>query len=252
MLKQLSDYFGLSIHARDGDLGPCTDLLVDDVSWAVRYLVVKTARWLPGRTIVLPPVFFEEPDWEAKRVSVRLSKEQVEKGPPLDEHAPVSRQYEISYHEFYTLPFYWIAESRLESSPDARGVIHPVPDESREEFTAAEELAEEAHLRSVREMIGYRVLSGHDEVGHVEDFIVDDEGWSLRYLLADTGSWLPGRKVPLSTQWISTVRWTDRTVHIPLKVDLIKHSPVFDLAEGLTRSDETLLHDHYQRRYYWS
>lgn len=251
MLRHLNELTRCSIHARDGDIGHCSDFLVDDASWALRYLVVKTTQWLPGRPIVLPPVFLDEPDWDAKRLPVRLTKQQVADGPPLDEHAPVSRQYEIAYHEFYTLPFYWIAESRLETFPDAQGVIHPVPDEPTSASIMVEGDAEEGHLRSGQEMCGYRVFSKNNEVGQVDDFLLDDETWTLRYLIVDTGTWLPGRKVLLSTQWLSSIRWSDRAVHMRLDNDLIKHSPIFNPGHRLTRDDERLLHDHYQQPYYW-
>lgn len=251
MLRPLRDIIDFSIHATDGDLGHCTDVLVDDESWLVRYLVVKTGRWLPGRRVVVPPVFLDQPDWDGHRLPVRLTKKQIEDGPPLDEHAPLSRQYEVTYHEHYALPFYWLAESRLETYPDAQGVLHPVPDEPAAELAAAAN-EEQGHLRSAREMVGYRVFTADGEVGHIEDFSLDEEAWALRYLVVDTGAWLPGRKVLLSTRWVSSVRWTDRAVHLTLLgTETIKHSPLYDPSQGITRGYEQLLHDHYQQSYYW-
>lgn len=252
MLRLLSELIDYSIHATDGDLGHCSDFLVDDEAWTIRYLVVKTTRWLPGRKIVLPPVFLDEPDWDAQRFPARLTKQQIEDGPPLDEHAPLSRQYEVTYHEHYALPFYWLGESRLETYPDAHGVLHPVPDEPVTELAALAS-DEKGHLRSTREMTGYRVFAARGEVGHVADFVLDDQAsWVLRYLVVDTGAWLPGRKVLLSTQWITSVRWTDRVIHIDAEIESIAHSPVYDPSQGLTRSYEMLLHDHYRQRYYWT
>lgn len=257
MLRPLNDIFGFTIHGTDGDLGHCSDVLVDDETWSVRYLVVNTSRWLPGRKIVLAPVFLDEPDWEAKRLPVRLTKQQIEDSPALDEHAPLSRQFEVNYHEHFTLPFYWIAESRLETAPDAHGVIHPVPDEPSDGELDVIEGEEEGHLRSARELTGYRVFSdseavGRGEIGHVEDFVVDDAAWFLRYLAVDTSAWLPGRKVLLSTRWLSAIRWIDRAVHVSLDINAIRHSPIYDPSQDITRPYESLLHAHYRQPFYWT
>lgn len=257
MLRPLNDYLGFTIHATDGDLGHCSDVLVDDESWTIRYLVVSTTRWLPGRKIVLAPVFLDEPDQERKRFLVRLTRQQIEESPPLDEHAPLSRQYEINYHEHFTLPFYWIGENRLESSPDAQGVIHPVPDEPSVSELNVISGDEQGHLRSAREITGYRVFSDNGtvsrlEIGHVEDFVIDDEAWQMRYLIVDTGAWLPGRKILLSTRWLSSIRWIDRAVHARVKIDAIQHSPIYDSSQGVTRTYESILHDYYRQPYYWT
>jgi hypothetical protein len=49
MLRPASDFKGLTIAAVDGDLGSVADLYFDDLRWTVRYLVVDTGTWLPGR-----------------------------------------------------------------------------------------------------------------------------------------------------------------------------------------------------------
>jgi hypothetical protein len=54
---------------------------------------------------------------------------------------------------------------------------------------------EKSHLRSVKEVIGYHIQATDGDIGHVEDFVVDDEVWALRYVVVDTRNWLPGRKV---------------------------------------------------------
>jgi hypothetical protein len=69
-------------------------------------------------------------------------------------------------------------------------------------------------LRSTRQVTGYHVPTADNEIGHVEDFIVDIENWALRFLVVDTGDWLPGRKVLIPPTWIERVEWAGKTVHL--------------------------------------
>ncbi len=247
MLRSINAITTYTIHATDGDIGRCHDFLFDDDSWVVRYLVAKTAKWLPGRNVIVSPVFLEEPDWAGRRVLVRLTRQQIEESPPLEEHAPVSMQYEISYHQYYALPFYWIGQDLWGAYPDPSGVIYPVSDQP-----AAEEIvAGEGHLRSTNEVSGYHVSATDGAVGHIDDFLVDDNSWALRYIVVDTRDWLPGRKVLVSPQWLEAVHWIDERVHVDLTGEAIRNSPEFDPAEPVDRRYETALYDYYGRPYYW-
>ena len=58
------------------------------------------------------------------------------------------------------------------------------------------------HSRSTCEVAGYRIHAEDGEIGHVEDFMIDDETWAIRYLIVDTRNWWPGKKVLVSPQWI--------------------------------------------------
>jgi len=49
---------------------------------------------------------------------------------------------------------------------------------------------------------GYHIHATDGEIGHVEDFMVDDEIWAIRFLVVATRNWLPGKKVILSPRWI--------------------------------------------------
>jgi hypothetical protein len=66
------------------------------------------------------------------------------------------------------------------------------------------------------------------EIGHVEDFMVDDETWRIHFLVVDTADWLPGKTVLLSPQWIKRVEWADSSVHFNLMRESVKNSREFD------------------------
>jgi hypothetical protein len=251
MLRSISELGGYTLHATDGDIGRCQDFLFDDRSWVVRYMVARTARWLPGRKVVISPVFLDEPDWASRRFPVRLTREQIEHCPPLEEHEPVSRRYEIDYHQHYALPFYWIGHELWGAFPDPAGVVHPVPTTPPPGAEIEEPPVEEGHLRSTDEVSGYHVAATDAEVGHVADFLVDDQTWALRYLVVDTRNWLPGRKVLLSPQWIHAIQWVDEKVVADLDSGSIRNSPEFDPSQPVNRRYEVELYDYYGRPRYW-
>ncbi|MEP6704398.1 MAG: PRC-barrel domain-containing protein, partial [Acidobacteriota bacterium] len=95
-------------------------------------------------------------------------------------------------------------------------------------------------------------IQGTDgEIGHVEDFVIDDETWAIRYLVIDTRNWWPGKKVLISTKWIESVSWSDSKVFVSLTKEAIKKSPEYTDESLLTRDYENALHGHYDRSGYW-
>jgi hypothetical protein len=111
---------------------------------------------------------------------------------------------------------------------------------------------EDAHLRSAVEVCGYRVQGSDEAIGHVADFVVDDETWEIRYLVVDVGHWWSGRKVLVSPQWTSRVSWDERKVYVDLPRDAIKGSPVWEPTAPVNREYETHLYEYYDRPVYWA
>ena len=106
MLRTASHLKGTSIAATDGEIGSVQDLYFDDHSWTIRYLVVDTGTWLPGRQVLISPRSIMAVTDEAK-IPVSLTKSQVENSPSADVDKPVERQYEEEYSQYYGYPYYW-------------------------------------------------------------------------------------------------------------------------------------------------
>ena len=228
------------ILATDGEIGKVHDFFLDDECWAIRYLMVDTGHWLPGRKVLLPPSAIENPQWRERSFSVPLTREQVKTSPDIDTAKPVSRQREIELHAHYGWPFYWTG-SAVWPAP-----IMPLPPVEPPSDTAAEN--NNPHLRSVAEIIGYDVEAGDGNVGRVDDFIADDETWHIRYLVVDTRKWLPGRKALVAPEWITgPIRWADKTMNIVMSAEMVKLSPEFNSQVPLSREYENSLYDYYGR-----
>jgi hypothetical protein len=241
---------GYTLEARDGEIGRCQDFLFDDQYWTVRYMVADTRRWLPGRKVLISPISFDKPDWETQLFPVRLTQTQIKEAPDLDENAPVSRQYERSYHRYYGWPPYWAGDGLWGTAGHPGGLYGATAPEPVREVSERE--SADPHLRSAEEVRGYHIQATDHEIGHVEDYIVDDVSWSIRYMVVDTRNWLPGKKVIISPSWIGFVDWGNRSVEVLLTREEVKESPEYDPLTPVNREYEVRLYDFYGRPKYWS
>ncbi len=239
--KSLSRY---RILAKDGDIGKAEEFFFDDSTWTIRYLVVDTGHWLPGRKVLISPVALGRPDWDSQEIPVDLTREQVMNSPDIDTDMPVSRQNQIELHTYYGWPDYWTFGGYYNVAPP------PPPFEEDLEETYLEE-NEDPHLRSTGEVLGYHIQAVDGEIGHAEDFIVEDRSWIIRYLQADTRNWLPGKKVLISPKWITDISWTEQLVYVDLSRDAVRHSPEYASEEPVNREYEIRLYDYYGRPKYW-
>ena len=248
MLRSLKEIFNYVLSAEDGEIGRCKDFLFDDEFWTIRYMVADTGKWLPGRKVLISPLFLGKPDWLKQKFLINMTKERLENSPALDEHAPVSRQYEKRYFQYYYWPYYWTGGDVWGAWPYPPAVPVKYPEETEKSEHAD---PEKSHLRSAREVKGYYIHAKDGEIGHVEDFIVDDETWTIRYLVVDTRNWLPSRDVLIAPSWIESVSWAENSVTVPLTTKEVKESPEYDPAQPVNRQYEVRLYDFYGRPAYW-
>ena len=240
MQKSTKELKGYAIDATDGDIGKVDDFYFDDKSWTIRYLVVDTGNWLLGRKVLLSPIAVGKADFSSGRFNVTLTKKQVEESPSIDTDKPVSRQHEAYYHDYYGFPYYW-------NGPYLWGPMYypgrPGADQKRiEERRAEREEAGDLHLRSAAHVTGYHIEATDGEIGHVEDFIIDDETWEIRYIVVDTRNWLPGKKVLIAPRWIDRVSWNDSKVYVSLsrRPSGMHPSTIRTLSTGNTRRNFTI------------
>ena len=245
MLRQAKEFKSYKLRARDGDIGNAREFYFDDRYWTVRYLVADTGGWLSDRQVLISP-YALGPANEAERVlPVDLTKRQIEQSPSLVSDQPVSRQYEMQYYSYYGWPYYGYGAYPWGASP------YIVRDrETREEAVRREE-AWDPNLRSTSDVTGHHIQALDKEIGHVEDFIIDDQTWSIRYLVVDTKNWWAGKHVLVSPQWIERVSWPELKVFINLSSEVIERAPEY-APESLDRDYETALYGHYALPGYWT
>ena len=71
-------------------------------------------------------------------------------------------------------------------------------------------------LRSVSGMRGFTIHATDGDMGAVDEFLFDDEHWTMRYLVAHTGDWLTGRLVLVSPMAFRAVAWDRETFDVAL------------------------------------
>jgi uncharacterized protein YrrD len=107
------------IHATDGDIGHVQGFLIDDKSWAIRYMVVNTGNWWMGHQILVSPEWIDEVSWSQSKVSIDLTREQIRTAPTYDPDAELNRPLEAGLHTHYGRSGYWIPAVRPRAG-DAR------------------------------------------------------------------------------------------------------------------------------------
>ncbi len=201
MFHSASELRNRDLRSTEGELGKIEDFYFDDRFWAVRYLVIETSGWLIQHQVLVSPWAVAAVDVRSDTVNIKLTKDQLEKSPSPDEHAPVSRQFEIAYNEFFEYSPYWIGPLAWGAYSAPRPPEDAAPLEERKSW--------DSHLYSARDLTGftrYRVEATDGQVGHVSDVIVSDDDWVIRYLVVNTRSWLPGKHVLVPPHW-TTVSW---------------------------------------------
>jgi uncharacterized protein YrrD len=246
LLSTVKALKGYKLDSLDGEIGKVKEFYFDDKYWTIRYLVADTGNWLSDRQVLISPYALRAVNKEEQNIAINLTKKQIEDSPPLDSDKPVSRQFEEYYYEYYGWPMYWYG-------PYAWGP-YPYPYLVRDRETLKEYQAEkkwDPNLRSTNAVSGYHVQASDGGIGNVEDFIIDEETWTIRYLIINTRNLWPGKMVLVSPRWIKDVSWSDLKVFVNLTREAIRQSPEYTEASLPTRDYEIRLHRYYNSQGYW-
>ncbi len=248
----------LPIEAKDGSIGQLKDCLFDDQHWTLRYFVADTGKWLPGRKVLLSPLHFDEPESGIvpiinDRLPVSLTKEQIKNSPPIEDNMPVSRQYEVEFARYYQHNAYWNGPYfwGISHIPQYRATFDTSTEERFESEVAHKERVQEiekSSLRSINEVIGYKINAQDDEFGHIHDFLIDEDYWRIHYLIVDSKKWLPSQKYLIDIDWIKSFDWANQTATVGLTKKMIQEAPEFDSTLPLEDHYIDRLYDHYGLR----
>jgi len=232
MLHKLKDLIGYKLLGLDGEIGKVKEFYFDDRHWTVRYLVVDTGNWLSERAVLISPYALDRVIKQSQDLAVNLTKKQIEESPSLDSEKPVSKHFEESYYDYYGWPTYWASSYMWGVYPN----IMREPELWKKNHH--DESPWDPNLRSTHYVKGHRIEALDGEIGHIDDFIIDDETWAIQYLVVDTRNWWPGKKVLISSKWIEEVSWDESKVFLNLTRARIKQSAEFNENSLSPRNDE--------------
>jgi uncharacterized protein YrrD len=220
MLHSIKALKKCAVYANDGEVGKISDAYFDDERWVLRHLVVDTGNWLTRHEVLLSPVSLGSTDWEHERVHMNLSRATIESSPSIDTHQPVSRQAEAAMARHFGIPYYRSGGGgKWNFDDDQLDMV---------ERDIAAGNPEDRHLRSCNEVAGYAIGATDDQLGHVVDFLFDEDDWSVQYLVADPRDLWPGKHVLIPASRVENVDWADHKVMVDMRRDEVEHSQEYD------------------------
>jgi len=224
--RSLNDQSGKRVHALDGDIGHVSEFYFDDKSWSVRYLVIDTGKWLPGRKVLVSTIALDNLSFGSENVCVSITKEQIKNSPDIDTDMPVARQHEIALHQHYGWELYWGGESLL-ASPELleSATKHTVESVNKggKPFNP--------HLRSTKVITGFHVHATDGNIGRIDDFIVETQTWIITNIVIGIRSFFYNRQVMISSESIDKIILEENKVYINLSEKEIINSNIFETGQ---------------------
>jgi len=199
----------------------------------VRWLVVDTSNWLSGRKVLLPALCPGASGFERPRILGQTDEQQVKDSPDIDSDRPVSRQMEPHVYDYYGWSPYWGYRHFTWAGSVMSAVswrTHPqLGRGGREEnYPRAQRDDGDPNLRSVETVTGYHIHATDGEIGHVEDFLVDDTDWSIHYLVIDTTKLVARQEGLISPRSATEIDWSNKLVNLNVDRQKVKDSPAYD------------------------
>ena len=248
MKRNIKSLLGFTMGARDGEIGKVRDFYFDDITWTIRYLVVETGGWLSGRKVLIATQAINGIDTENETFPVTLTQEQVKNSPDIDTQQTVSRQHEIDLYKHYPWTQYWSGGLWAAGAGTVGMMVgSPVSAEEGSTVGADQGQMEESHLRGFDNLKGYTINETDGHVGDVADLIVDIRSWKIDFLVVDTGTWLPGKKVLLAPTLIKGMDWLTSTVTVAASKEKIRHCPPYDPDKLVTDEYQQQLNAYYHQ-----
>jgi hypothetical protein len=212
MIARLGSLFGWPLHASNGEIGRLKDCFFDDHHWSVRYFVVRPGGRVGFSGVLILPNSVNTPDWTSRRLYVRLSSEQVRSSP----------------HYWTSEPLAWLETHASSSSSSRESLDH-----------------QESRMRSMLEILGYHLHARDGHLGHVDDLLVNDRNWHIRYLQITTAR---GRRTVLIPSDYVRVDGFDSTILVDVSTVVVASAPRWNPSQAVTRMYEERLRTHYGAR----
>jgi sporulation protein YlmC with PRC-barrel domain len=231
MTVTIQQLYGKALAASDGEVGSIKDFYFNDQQWAIRYVIVDTGSWLPGRQVLLSPHAFRSVYHKEDSLQVILTRQQIENSPTIAAHKPVSRQFEEEYYRYYGWPYYWDGGGMWGvGGQPVTPWPYLMPDQQTTPPGAPLSSGDDPHLRSTQAMNGYHIQASDGSIGHVTDFVMDGENWVIRQLVVQTGHWFSSKEIVLSPQDVHRISYEESTVYVSKTKEAISAAPEYHVS----------------------
>ena len=247
MLRSVKEILGYEILSLDGRTGRVADFIFDLETWQVRYLIADLGNLLEPRKVLISAETCSRPKWESQTLPVAMTRDQIRFSPEISRpegrgfqknHLPNNRLTEVSFFRIGEVPHL---------------ITIPMPTEANARFTESRRVRmvlDQPELRTVGRVIGYEIRACSEEAGVIDDFIIDDERWMIRYLIGAIRKIFPGRRVMFAPVWVSSIDAETETVRLGLKPETLFDGPEYDPTDPVNRQIEEVIYDFHGRPKY--
>lgn len=216
----------LSVQGKDKKIGEVEDLLFEDDVWVTRYLLAKTSVESMPERVLVPSSVVEKVQSSESWIMLNLSEEQFRELPETQWGMSMDRAEEDEIHRRIEAERYW----KGFTAPHPEINIEVPPGDELKQSAGMEQI--DRHLRSMHAVIGARVLAREDNVGSVEDFLVDRGTWLVRFFVCRLNNGFNGKSILVSPEWVERFDWDNRLVVLDIDKRKLSACPSYDLCKG--------------------
>jgi hypothetical protein len=236
MLRSIQPIIGYNVRAVNGDIGRIESFLLDDTIWSIRYLIVSMSANEKGngKKTLIAPFSFGFLNSETRELPLSLEKQKIQKSPTVDLGRPISKQHQIQLYKYYEWPPF---SKYIISNSMQYPMLMKIFEEKENDFST--------HLLNTEKIIGYGIEAMDGEIGHIHDFIIDDEIWIIRYIAVEVGEPMSGKKVLVFPKVIKEVNQEEAKIYISLVKDIVMNSPEYNASLLIEKAYEVKLYQYY-------
>ena len=210
---------GEQLTATDGAIGNIRDFYFDDQQWTVSYLIVELSNWLSSRNVLIPAELLGNVDPQSKTVKAQVSRTQVKQSAPVALKKPVSEQ------------------RREQQNRRTKLYLVSIPSASKISQTAHNRMmgSADSHLRSGAELQSdYWVLGKDGDIGPIHDFVMDDQQWTVRYIMVNVGWWFSAKLVLVPPRFVDRISFNQGAVATSLPAEVALNAPPYDAVTSFS------------------
>ncbi|MCJ0932212.1 PRC-barrel domain-containing protein [Virgibacillus halodenitrificans] len=236
MLFFTSDLKDYHVHAADGEMGKVKDLYFDDNNWAIRYAVIDTRKWLPGRRVLLSPTSIITVNENEGHLEVKHDKDTIRNSPSIPEDQPMTQDMEDTLAGYYGWSRYWMGN--LLWGPN----VTPATDldsntENPQIFEEKLDEQKRYDLRSEDETNGFKVHADDGKIGTLTDMIFNSDNWKLQYMVVrDSEAITEEAYYVFDLNNIESVDWFENDIYINTTLEKIKAENVYETKQSIMAS----------------
>ncbi len=233
---------------KDEDFGSVDDALIDEKDLTIRYFTVKTGNWFSGEKMYISPASIESINVNDEVITTDITKEEAENAPRLEGRELIDRTYETNFHTHYGLNPYWTGPGVWGTSFTARELAAQQPVAMPE---PEEDSKGEPEIYKAKDIIRYEFAAQDDSFGQVEDLLIEEDSYKVRYFVIDTRKFFGGKKVLISADWVENIDWIKAQIQTNVTKEQVENSPEYLPEIPLSREMEVDLYSYYNRAPYW-